>query len=84
MIRRNGRFDKELALGIPNLKARESIFQALIKNVRTGPLDLHKLAVMTPGFVGADLHSVTREAAVVTINRIFETHDPEIVSQYSI
>jgi ribosome biogenesis ATPase len=71
-LRRAGRFDREISLGIPDEKARAQILQISTKNLRvSGDFDYSRLAKMTPGFVGADLKAVVKEAAVMCINRIF-------------
>lgn len=72
-LRRAGRFDREIVLGAPDEKAREGILRVMTANMRLeGTLDYVLLAKKTPGFVGADVRSLTKEAAVVAINRIFK------------
>ncbi|GBE60178.1 ATPase AAA type domain containing protein [Babesia ovata] len=72
MIRRNGRFDREISMGIPDTDARFSILRAVSMGMRLGDdVDFDEIAAMTPGFVGADLQAVTREAAACAITRIF-------------
>jgi ribosome biogenesis ATPase len=71
-LRRAGRFDKEILLGVPDEEARCGILKQMTKNMRlSGDFDLHVLARKTPGYVGADVRSLTKEAAVIAINRIF-------------
>ena len=73
-LRRAGRFDREIILGAPDEKAREGILKVMTQDMRVDEdLNYHVLARKTPGFVGADLRSLTKEAAVVAINRIFRT-----------
>jgi ribosome biogenesis ATPase len=90
-LRRAGRFDREIGLGIPDMAARAHILRVLTSKMRlrsttrddeTGSepwttcarkMDFDELARRTPGFVGADLVSVTKEAAVLAVNRIFST-----------
>ena len=68
------RFDREITLGVPDQAARERILTVLTGKMRlSGDLDLALVAKKTPGFVGADLSSLTKEAAVMAINRIFRT-----------
>ena len=72
-LRRAGRFDREIVLGAPDEKAREGILRVMTQNMRVDDsLDYGVLAKKTPGFVGADIRSLTKEAAVVAINRIFQ------------
>lgn len=69
-LRRAGRFDREICLGIPNEKAREEILKVLTANLTlASDFDYQKIAKHTPGYVGADLLSLTREAAMVAVNR---------------
>ncbi len=71
-LRRAGRFDKEILMGIPDEEAREKIIVTMTKDMRlAGNFDYKVLARKTPGFVGADIRSLTKEAAVIAINRIF-------------
>jgi transitional endoplasmic reticulum ATPase len=70
-LRRPGRFDREIVIGIPNRKARWEILKI---HTRGMPVDnkvkLSKLANQTHGFVGADLAALTREAAMRALRRI--------------
>ncbi|EFJ46428.1 hypothetical protein VOLCADRAFT_105558 [Volvox carteri f. nagariensis] len=71
-LRRAGRFDREIALGIPTEAARVKILQVISRRLRLeGNLDLRAVAKRTPGFVGADLTALTKEAAAVAVTRIF-------------
>ncbi|BAM39647.1 ATPase [Theileria orientalis strain Shintoku] len=82
MIRRNGRFDREISMGIPNQESRTNILKALAVNKRIGTdVDFEEIANLTPGFVGADLQSVLREAAISAISRMFETTDMDRVNE---
>lgn len=70
-LRRGGRFDREIEIGIPDKDGRKEIFEI---HTRGMPLedniDLEKLADTTYGFVGADIATVTKEAAMAAIRRI--------------
>ncbi|ETO82460.1 hypothetical protein F444_03400, partial [Phytophthora nicotianae P1976] len=71
-LRRAGRFDREICLGIPDEEAREKILRVLARKMALeGDFDFPALARRTPGYVGADLVSLTKEAAVGAVNRIF-------------
>ncbi|KAI5809637.1 ribosome biogenesis ATPase RIX7 [Peziza echinospora] len=73
-LRRAGRFDREICLGVPDENSRAQILRALSKKLRlTGDFDFRQLAKMTPGFVGADLSALTAAAGVCAIKRIFAT-----------
>ena len=55
-LRRAGRFDREIAVGIPSEAARASILRVLTRPLRlSGDFDFAAVAKRTPGFVGADL-----------------------------
>jgi ribosome biogenesis ATPase len=72
-LRRAGRFDKEILLGVPDEEARIGILMTMTKAMKLeGDFDLKRLARQTPGYVGADIRSLTKEAAVNAINRIFK------------
>lgn len=72
-LRRAGRFDKEILLGVPDEEARIAILKTMTKGMKLdGDFDLKVLARQTPGYVGADIRSLTKEAAVNAINRIFK------------
>jgi transitional endoplasmic reticulum ATPase len=70
-LRRPGRFDREIVIGIPDSQAREEILEI---HTRGMPLrqdvDLKKFAEITHGFTGADLESLCREAAMTALRRI--------------
>jgi len=72
-LRRAGRFDKEILLGVPDEEARLNIIKTMTKDMRlSGDFDYKVLARKTPGYVGADIRSLTKEAAVIAIDRIFK------------
>lgn len=63
---RPGRFDRQISIDRPDLKGREQIFQVHLKKIKTAPeVNAKKLALQTPGFVGADIANVCNEAALV-------------------
>ncbi|XP_050521327.1 nuclear valosin-containing protein-like [Daktulosphaira vitifoliae] len=72
-LRRAGRFDREVCLGIPDRQSRRAMLDLMCKELRIAPsVTLDRLSELTPGFVGADLKSLTREAATVAANRTIE------------
>ncbi len=77
-LRRPGRFDREIEIGVPDQKGRLEILQI---HTRSMPIeenvDLAKLAAITHGFVGADLAALTREAAMQALRRALPHVDPE-------
>lgn len=69
-LRRAGRFDKEIALGIPDERARIEILEIVCGKMKLHPgICLKRLARLTPGYVGADLHALAREASISAVNR---------------
>lgn len=72
-LRRAGRFDREIMLGIPDEISRCYILQTLCRNMRIDPtINFNTLSKNLVGYVGADLNALTREAAVVAVNRVFK------------
>lgn len=70
-LRRAGRFDREICLGIPDQEARLRILKTLCRKLKLGEdFDFQLLARLTPGYVGADLMALSREAAMCAVNRI--------------
>jgi transitional endoplasmic reticulum ATPase len=69
-LRRGGRFDREIEIGVPNERGRREILDV---HTRRMPLaddvDVGRLAARTHGFVGADLESLATEAAMVALRR---------------
>lgn len=71
-LRRAGRFDREIAMGIPDEASRCAILRKMTEKMRLGEdLDLPLLAQMTPGYVGADLCALTTEAALCAVVHAF-------------
>ena len=69
-LRRGGRFDTEINMGIPNEPMREHILRAQTREIDIGSdVDFRRLAKMTPGFVGADLKDLVGKAATWFMNR---------------
>lgn len=75
-LRRPGRFDREIVVGVPDQTGRREI---LAIHTRGMPLEegvnLSELARMTHGFVGADLAALAREAAIDAVRRIMPKLD---------
>jgi len=72
-LRRAGRFDREIGLGIPDRAARQKILDVLCRELRLAEdVSLQNIAILTPGYVGADLSSLVRESAIAAINRVFK------------
>ena len=67
---RAGRFDRQIVVGAPDVKAREQILEVHSKKKRLGnDVDLRIIAKNTSGFAGADLENVLNEAALLAARR---------------
>ncbi len=65
-ILRPGRFDRQVAVGAPDVKGREEILRVHAKNKPLGDdVDLHQIAQTTAGFTGAELENLLNEAAIL-------------------
>ncbi|UCG03036.1 MAG: CDC48 family AAA ATPase [Candidatus Heimdallarchaeota archaeon] len=87
-LRRPGRFDREIEIGVPDKNGR---YEVLLVHTRGMPLaddvDLNEYAAKTHGFVGADIAALTKEAAMHTLRKVLPRIDfdkpltPEILSK---
>ncbi len=67
-LRRPGRFDREIEIGIPDAIARGEILEIHTRGMPLAEdVDLTRLAAITHGFVGADMEALCREAAMTTL-----------------
>ena len=77
-LRRPGRFDREIAIGVPDKEGRKEVLQI---HTRSMPLakniDLTEIASMTHGFVGADIAALVREAAFGVLRKSLPKIDLE-------
>uniref|UniRef100_UPI004055F334 ATP-dependent zinc metalloprotease FtsH n=1 Tax=Alistipes sp. TaxID=1872444 RepID=UPI004055F334 len=65
-LMRAGRFDRQIEVGLPDVKEREEIFAVHLRPLKLDPtLDRSFLAKQTPGFSGADIANVCNEAALI-------------------
>ncbi|MDD9954154.1 MAG: AAA family ATPase [Candidatus Woesearchaeota archaeon] len=74
-LRRPGRFDRELEIGVPQAPGRLNILKIHTRNMPLedkgkGKVDMKKLAAITHGFVGADLSALAKEAAMIVLRRV--------------
>jgi len=69
-LRRPGRFDREIEIGVPDKGGRFEVLQIHTRNMPLGEdVDLKKLADITHGYTGADIASLCREAAMKALRR---------------
>jgi cell division protease FtsH len=65
---RPGRFDRQVTVGVPDVKGREQILRIHTRKVAVDPdIDLRQIARGTPGFSGADLANLVNEAALYAV-----------------
>ncbi len=80
-LRRPGRFDREIEIGVPDRNARKEILQIHTRNM---PIDkdvsVEQLADITHGYTGADITALVREAAMATLRSIL----PKIIDKQTI
>lgn len=98
-LRRPGRFDREIVIGVPNRDGRKEILQIHTRGMPIAAeikeaserVDLDRLADLTHGFVGADLEALCKEAAMNALRGIIdeidlekETVPPEILEKIKV
>jgi transitional endoplasmic reticulum ATPase len=91
-LRRPGRFDREIVVGVPDENGRREILAIHTRGMPLdGGVDITQLARRTYGFVGADLAALTREAAIEAVRRIMPkinleegTIPPEVLENLSV
>ena len=91
-LRRPGRFDREIIIGVPDEKGRREVLAIHTRGIPLDPgVNLDELARTTHGFVGADLAALTREAAIEAVRRIMpkldleaQTIPPEVLESLSV
>jgi transitional endoplasmic reticulum ATPase len=91
-LRRPGRFDREIVVGVPDEPGRREILGIHTRGMPLAPdVNLKDLARRTYGFVGADLAALTREAALEAVRRIMpklnlaeDTIPPEVLEALSV
>ena len=77
-LRRPGRFDHEIEIGLPDAEARLHILKIHTRDMPTDPdLDLEHIAQHTGSYSGADLEALCREAALVCMRRTINLRDFE-------
>ncbi|CAN5207564.1 CDC48 family AAA ATPase [soil metagenome] len=91
-LRRPGRFDREIVVGVPDERGRREILGIHTRGMPLSEgVDLGELSRSTYGFVGADLAALTREAAIEAVRRIMPklnleegTIPPEVLDTLSV
>ncbi len=91
-LRRPGRFDREIEIGVPDKQGRNEIMNIQVRNM---PLDkdvnVAEIAAVTHGYTGADLSLLSKEAAIKSLRRVLpainiqeETISSEILERLSV
>ena len=76
-LMRAGRFDRQIEIGLPDVKERQAIFDVHLRKLKLdSKLDREFLAKQTPGFAGADIANVCNEAALIAAR-----HDKDAITQ---
>jgi transitional endoplasmic reticulum ATPase len=91
-LRRPGRFDREIIIGVPDEQGRREILGIHTRGMPLGEgVDLNELARSTHGFVGADIAALAREAAIEAVRRIMPKLDldartipPEVLEELQV
>ena len=74
-LRRPGRFDREIEIGVPNTQARVQILKIHTRAMPLGPdVDLGEIAEHSHGFVGADLEALCQEVGMIALRRFLRDH----------
>jgi len=69
-LRRPGRFDREIEIGVPDKKGRNEIVQIHTRNMPLAEdVDIKRLSDITHGYTGADISALSREAAMKALRR---------------
>jgi AFG3 family protein len=71
---RPGRFDRQVDVGLPNIKEREQIFKVHLRGITTDTNlskteYARKLSALTPGFSGADIMNICNEGAIIAARK---------------
>ncbi|MFT4893202.1 MAG: transitional endoplasmic reticulum ATPase [Candidatus Nanohaloarchaea archaeon] len=75
-LRRGGRFDREIEIGVPNREGRKEILQIHTRNMpMTDDVDLEEISEKTHGYVGADLHALCKESAMSVLRDVLPQID---------
>jgi transitional endoplasmic reticulum ATPase len=73
-LRRPGRFDREIEIGVPNTQARLQILRIHTRSMPLAPdVDLQEIAELSHGFVGADLEALGQEVGMIALRRFLSS-----------
>ncbi|MEA2004560.1 MAG: CDC48 family AAA ATPase [archaeon] len=91
-LRRGGRFDREIEIGVPTRDGRKEILQIHTRNMPIAKdVNLAKIADVTYGYVGADLNALAKEAAMSSLRRVLpeinlkeDKIDPKVIEKLEV
>ena len=91
-LRRPGRFDREIEIGVPDKQGRNEIMNIQVRNMPLDKsVDVAEIAAVTHGYTGADLSLLSKEAAIKSLRRVLpainiqeETISSEILERLSV
>ena len=78
-MRRAGRFERELTIGVPNEEDRIEIMKILTSKMRLRETFVYEEMVkLTPGYVGADIQTLCKEASTIAVERIINSREKDL------
>ncbi|ONL92435.1 Cell division control protein 48 homolog C [Zea mays] len=84
-LRRPGRFNRDIYLGVPDVNLRKQILMMLAWKLRLeGQFDFLKIARATPGFVGADLKALVNNAGYLAMKRLINKRRAQYCSEVKV
>src|SRR6266478_5409684 len=84
-LRRPGRFDREIEIGVPNTQARLQILRIHTRAMPLGPdVNLQEIAEHSHGFVGAELEALCQEVGMIALRRFLSAPPPETAANATV
>jgi transitional endoplasmic reticulum ATPase len=84
-LRRPGRFDREIEIGVPNVQARLQILKIHTRSMPLGPdVNLAEIAEHSHGFVGADLEALCQEVGMIALRRFLTTDETSNIERLQV
>lgn len=75
-LRRAGRFEREITIGVPNEEERIDIMKILTRKMRLRKeFSFPEMVKLTPGYVGADIQTLCKEASIIAVERIINAQN---------
>lgn len=80
-LKRSGRFDRKVQVPLPDLTGRKEIAKVHLKNKPNVTVDYDNLAILTSGFSGADLATLSNEAALLSVRNNVTIIDDRLIQK---